>query len=138
MVLRLYEGNLHAYSNRGIRDVIYGELALKPAYGSADSVYNEPISLADVSLLNPRRLMLIICPDFATRRHWLSLQHSKQWRSLQAVQAGKADILPSDPWFEYSAVALDRMLEESVLMLTGNCPSPGQDVVHGYPSVYPL
>ncbi|AIQ59400.1 ABC transporter substrate-binding protein [Paenibacillus borealis] len=138
MVLRLYEDHLHAYCNRGIRDVVFGDLALKPAYTGSDAVYNEPISLAEISLLNPQRIMLIICPDFATRRHWLSLQHSGSWRSLTAVQAGKVDLLPSDPWFEYSAVALDRMLEEAVLLFTGNSPSPEQDVVHGYPSVYPL
>lgn len=138
MVLRLYEDQLHAYCNRGIRDVIYGELALKPAYTGSGTLYNEPISLAEVSLLNPQRLMLIICPDFATRRHWLSLQHSESWRNLPAVQSGKLDLLPSDPWFEYSAVALDRMLEEAVLMFTGNSPSMEQETVHGYPSVYPL
>jgi ABC-type Fe3+-citrate transport system substrate-binding protein len=138
MVLRLYKGDLHAYCNRGIRDVIFGELALKPAYTGSGTLYNEPITLAEVSLLNPQRLMLIICPDFATRRQWLSLQHSDSWRNLQAVQSGKLDLLPSDPWFEYSAVALDRMLEEAVLMFTGNSPSPEQDKVHGYPSVYPL
>ncbi|WNS44625.1 helix-turn-helix domain-containing protein [Paenibacillus sp. MMS20-IR301] len=138
MVLRLYEGELHAYCNRGIRDVIFGELALRPAYTRGGPLYNEPVTLEEVRLLNPERLMLIICPDFTTRRHWLSLQHSGSWRSLSAVQAGKVDLLPSDPWFEYSAVALDRMLEEAVLMLTGNSPNPEQDTVHGYPAVYPL
>jgi AraC-like DNA-binding protein len=138
LILRLCEDKLHVYSNRGIRDVIFGELALTTAYPGAELLYNEPITLEEVRLLNPQRLLLIICPDFATRKHWLSLQHSDGWRSLEAVQAGKADQLPSDPWFEYSAVALDRMLEEAVLLFTGNNPSHEEDAVHGYPSVYPL
>ncbi|KAI7254519.1 hypothetical protein KC345_g11257 [Hortaea werneckii] len=138
LVLRLCGDELYAYSNRGIRDVVFGVLDLKPAYPGPGLLYNEQISLEELHLLNPQRLLLIICPDFVTRKQWLSLQHSESWRSLSAVQAGKVDQLPSDPWFEYSAVALDRMLEESLLLFTGNSPSQEEDTVHGYPAVYPL
>lgn len=69
---------------------------------------------------------------------WLSLQHNESWRSLQAVSNRHVYVLPSDPWFEYSAVAVDRMLEETLLMFTGNSPSLQKAGVHGYPDAYPL
>lgn len=138
MVLRLSGKEFHAYCNRGIGELLYGELGLRPAYPYPGVIYNEPIALEEVQRLNPQRLLLVICPDAATRLHWLSLQHSEGWRSLKAVHTGHIFLLLSDPWFEYSAVALDRMMDEAVLMFTGICPSPEQDKVHGCHTAYPL
>ncbi|WP_151734609.1 helix-turn-helix domain-containing protein [Paenibacillus tengchongensis] len=131
LVLRLCGNELYAYCNRGIRDVLYGALGLPSAYASREGLYNERISLQEVEQLNPQRLLLLICPDAATRLEWLALQHRESWRSLTAVQAGAVEALPSDPWFEYSATAMDRMLEEARLIFTGNCPSRQQGAVHG-------
>jgi len=138
LVLRMCGDELHAYCNKGIRDVLFTDLALNPAYTIPDALYNEPVSLADLKALNPHRLLLIICPDSATRARWLSLQHNESWRSLQAVKNGHMYLLPSDPWFEYSAVAADRMLGEAVLMFTGKSPKEEQDQVHGYRQSFAL
>ncbi|AIQ48024.1 hypothetical protein R70723_20525 [Paenibacillus sp. FSL R7-0273] len=137
-VLRLSGDQLYAYCNRGIQDVLYGQLGLCPAYVHSSSLYNEPVSFSELQELDPQRLLLLICPDSPTRMSWLSLQHNESWCTLQAVRNRHVYLLPSDPWFEYSAVAIDRMLEETLLMFTGNCPKPQEDKVHGYPDSYPL
>ncbi|WP_249899489.1 helix-turn-helix domain-containing protein [Paenibacillus sp. PK3_47] len=131
LVLRFSRNQLYLYSNRGIRDTLFGELGLQPAYAQNGMLYNEPVTLDEIQRMNPQRLMMIICPDSVTRMHWLSLQHSGSWRSLDAVMNNEMYQLPSDPWFEYSATAIDRMLEEILLMFTGKCPGPQQDEVHG-------
>lgn len=138
LVLRLSRSELYLYSNKGIRDMLFGELGLNPAYVHNEMVYNEPVTLEELSVMNPQRLLLIICPDAATRMHWLSLQHSPGWKALEAVVNNEVHQLPSDPWFEYSAVAIDRMLEEVLLMFTGKCTSPQQDGVHGYRVGHPI
>ncbi|MBY0010701.1 ABC transporter substrate-binding protein [Paenibacillus typhae] len=138
IVLRLCGDQLYAYCNRGIRAVLYEQLGLCPAYSHSSELYNDPVSIDELQALNPQRLLLLICPDSQTRMSWLSLQHNEHWCCLQAVRNRQVYLLPSDPWFEYSAVAIDRMLEETQLMFTGNCPNPQEDRVHGYPQAYPL
>ncbi|WP_342561669.1 helix-turn-helix domain-containing protein [Paenibacillus sp. FSL R7-0345] len=138
IVMRLSGDQLYAYCNRGIRDVLYEQLGFSPAYTHSSRLYNEPVTFSELQALDPQQLLLLICPDSPTRMSWLSLQHNERWRSLQAVRNGYVHLLPSDPWFEYSAVAVDRMLEETQLMITGKCPNLQGDRVHGYPQVYPL
>ncbi|MDF9844809.1 MULTISPECIES: helix-turn-helix domain-containing protein [unclassified Paenibacillus] len=138
IVLRLSGDQLYAYCNRGIKAVLYEQLGFCPAYNHSSELYNEPVSIDELQALNPQRLLLLICPDSRTRMSWLSLQHNERWCCLQAERNRQVYLLPSDPWFEYSAVAIDRMLEETQLMFTGNCPNPQEDRVHGYPQAYPI
>ncbi|MOA56823.1 HTH-type transcriptional activator Btr [compost metagenome] len=81
--------------------------------------------------LDPKRILLLVCPEAESRAYWLELQHNKDWRGLNAVRNGHVYPIPSDPWFEYSAVAVNRMLNETLLLLTGHCPSLPMDNVHG-------
>lgn len=82
-------------------------------------------------MINPDRILVVVCAETASRSYWLSLQHSRQWRQLQAVKNGQIHLIPSDPWFEYSPMAVSRMLDEALLMFTGKCPYRLQDTVHG-------
>jgi ABC-type Fe3+-hydroxamate transport system substrate-binding protein len=72
-----------------------------------------------------------VCPETTSRAYWLALQHSAAWRQLKAVRSRQVYLISSDPWFEYSAVAIIRMLDEALLLFTGNCPKAFQDNVHG-------
>ncbi|WP_246021042.1 AraC family transcriptional regulator [Paenibacillus lentus] len=130
MVLRIYGGHIHTYWNRGIGDVLYEDLNLKPAWPLCSSV-NTELTLEQLAAINPDRLLVVVCAETVSRTYWLSLQHSKEWKQLQAVKNGQVHPIPSDPWFEYSAVAISRMLDEALLMLTGKCPKALQDTVHG-------
>jgi ABC-type Fe3+-hydroxamate transport system substrate-binding protein len=125
-VLRVYGTSVHVYCNRSIREVLYEDLQLSPAY-QQDGIYNCPISLSELHRLEPSRLLVLVCPEAESRAYWLSLQHNAEWRALQAVQAGCVYLVPSDPWFEYSAVAVNRMLDEMLLLITGYSPKAGMD-----------
>lgn len=130
MVLRIYGDRIHTYWNRGIGDVLYEDLKIRPALPDSSSV-NMELTLEQLAKINPDRLLVVVCAETASRTYWLSLQHSEEWRQLQAVKNGQVHPIPSDPWFEYSAVAISRMLDEAVLMFTGKCPKGLQDTVHG-------
>ncbi|MFD3258196.1 AraC family transcriptional regulator [Paenibacillus lentus] len=129
MVLRIYGDHIHTYWNRGIDEVLYEDLKIQPA-GPARSPSN-PLTLEQLAEIDPERLLVVVCAEAASRTYWLSLQHSAEWRQLQAVKNGQLHPIPSDPWFEYSAVAVSRMLDEALLMFTGKCPNGLQDAVHG-------
>ncbi|GAA0134018.1 hypothetical protein YSY43_08580 [Paenibacillus sp. YSY-4.3] len=130
LVLRIYGDRIHTYWNRGILDVLVEDLKIKPACPASLSD-NRQLKLEELAAINPSRILAVVCAESASRSHWLSLQHSRQWRQLQAVKNGQVHSIPSDPWFEYSALSISRMLDEALLMFTGKCPYRLQDTVHG-------
>ncbi|MBU8713241.1 helix-turn-helix domain-containing protein [Brevibacillus parabrevis] len=130
VTLRISGEDIYLYSNRGIRDMLYQDLALA-TIPEQKQLCNEVISLDQLSHINPDRLLVLICPDARTRKFWLSLQYHMQWRSLEAVKNSKLYVIPSNPWFEYSALAIIRMMEEATLMLTGKNPASSLVPVHG-------
>ncbi|MGF9819175.1 helix-turn-helix domain-containing protein [Brevibacillus agri] len=130
ITLRISGEQIYLYSNRGIRDMLYGDLALA-TIPELKQLSNKEITLDQLAQFNPDRLLLLICPNASTRRYWLSLQYHTQWRGLNAVKNGQMYVIPSNPWFEYSALAMNRMLEEAILMLTGKNPAPSPVPVHG-------
>ncbi len=129
-VLRLSGDKLYLYSNNGIRDVISQDLQLNIIDVQKEPC-NEQISIDQLLELNPDRLLILLCPDTDTRVYWLSLQHLIHWKKLKAVQNGYVYLIPSNPWFEYSAIAINRMLDEMLLMLTEKNPNPFPVPVHG-------
>lgn len=129
-VLRLCGDQLFLYCNKGIQDVLFTDLQLSPIDGQQQTC-NELITLDQLVDINPDRLLFIVCPDSQTRNYWLTLQYLDRWKELQAVKNGHVYVLPSNPWFEYSAIAINRMLDEMLLMLTGKNPNSFPVPVHG-------
>lgn len=130
MALRIYQTQLFVYQNRGLEEVLYDDLHLKTACERGLHGHS-PISMDELRELNPERILLAVCPEASSRKYWLSLQHSPEWRQLQAVRNGHVHPITADPWFEYSAVAIARMLDEALLLFTGNCPNTFQDYGYG-------
>ncbi|WP_025116924.1 AraC family transcriptional regulator [Lysinibacillus fusiformis] len=129
-VLRLCGDQLFLYCNKGIQDVLFTDLQLCPI-DAQQQTCNELITLDQLGDINPERLLLIVCPDSQTRNYWLTLQYLDRWKELQAIKNGYVYVLPSNPWFEYSAIAVNRMLDEMLLMLTGKNPNSFPVPVHG-------
>lgn len=130
LVLRIYRQSIHVYWNRGLEDVLYRDLKLGLTYRS-EPPCNIPLTPEQLAELSPDRILLLVCPEASSRAYWLTLQHSATWRQLKAVRNMHVYPIPSDPWFDYSAVAIDRMLDEALLLFTGKCPKAFQDNVHG-------
>jgi len=130
IVLRIYGPNIHMYWNRGLEDVLYQDLNLE-ILNRIEGSSNIVITLEELAVLNPERILLVVCPEASSRSYWLALQHSIEWIQLKAVRNRHMYHIFSDPWFEYSAVAIIRMLDEALLLFTGKCPDAFQDYVHG-------
>lgn len=121
---------MYLYSKKGIGDAIYKDLQLN-LLDAQRIPNNEPISIEKLLDLNPDCLLMLICPDANTRAYWLSLQHPSHLKKLIVIENGYMYLLPSNPWFEYSAIAINRMLDEIQLMLAGKNPNPFPKSVHG-------
>lgn len=122
-VLRIYENNLFLYTNRGIAEVFYQDLQLSPA-DTRICGGSRAVTVEDLTALNPSRLLVAVCPEARSRSFWLALQHRTAWRNLRAVKSGALYLIPSDPWFEYSAHAVNRILDEALLLFTGQLSKP--------------
>ncbi|MDQ0173259.1 AraC family transcriptional regulator [Paenibacillus tundrae] len=128
LVLRVYRHHLYLYSNPGIQEVFHHALQLDTML---DVSANVPITVEQLAAINPDRMLVMVCPEAASRATWLSLQHSSVWRQLKAAQHYQIHLIAGDPWFDYSAVGVMRMLSEALLMFTGYCPNGYLDTVHG-------
>ncbi|AZS15132.1 helix-turn-helix domain-containing protein [Paenibacillus lutimineralis] len=123
LVLRIYRTQMFAYRNRGLQELLYDDLNLQDACDRELHSHHLPMALQELQEINPERILLTICPEASTRKFWLALQHSAGWKQLQALQNGHVYMISADPWFEYSAMAMARMLDEVLLLFTGNCPN---------------
>ncbi|MEC0092279.1 helix-turn-helix domain-containing protein [Paenibacillus macquariensis] len=130
IVLRIYGPNIYMYWNRGLEDVLYQDLNLE-ILNRLEVSSNIVVTIEELAVLNPERILLVVCPEASSRTYWLALQHSIEWIQLTAVRNRHVYYILSDPWFEYSAVAIIRMLDEALLLFTGKCPNSFQDYVHG-------
>ncbi|WP_019419409.1 ABC transporter substrate-binding protein [Paenibacillus sp. OSY-SE] len=130
LALRVYGHSIHIYGNRGLEDVLYQDLKLEAAC-RRDTSCSLQLTLEQVAELSPDRILVLVCPEASSRAYWLALQHSAEWRQLKAVKNRHVYPITSDPWFEYSAVAIMRMLDEALLLFTGNCPNGFLDNGYG-------
>ncbi|MCV4232559.1 helix-turn-helix domain-containing protein [Virgibacillus sp. LDC1] len=128
--LRIYGQSLYIYGNRGLEEVLYQDLQLQEACG-LNTMRNQQITLDDLLQINPDRILIAVCPEATSRRYWLALLHSAKWHTLRAVARGSVYMISSDPWFEYSALAVTRMLDEALLLFTGDSPNGVLDKSHG-------
>ncbi len=131
-IIRLYRDGIHLYNNKGMKELLCNDLQLSLVEEETEPC-NRPITLEQLVSFDPERILLFVCLDESTRLSWLTLQHHSLWRELRAVQNGYLYPLPSNPWYEYSPVAMNRMLDEILLMVTGKSPNAIQGVVHGAP-----
>lgn len=121
--VRLLKNRLFAYCNQGISDVIYGDLGVqRPPGEPASGLFNHPLTLEQLGAYGPVRILLFICRETETLEGWKRLRQTPEWLSLPVVQEDKLTIVDSDPWREYSPVALERILDEAGRLFSGNRP----------------
>lgn len=130
LVLRIYGHSIHIYGNRGLEELLYHDLKLESVARRCASG-SPPLTLEQLAQLAPDRILVLVCPEASSRAFWLALQHSPEWRKLTAVKNRYVYPIASDPWCEYSAVAITRMLDEILLLFTGNCPNAFLDYGYG-------
>lgn len=122
LTVRLREDSLSAHRNRGITEVLYTGLGLQAPDPLEETPFNVPITVEELEASGADTILLLVWQESGTLARWKELQLSPHWLSLTAVRENKLHLIGSEPWREYSPIALERMLEEAVQLLSGNRP----------------
>ncbi|OME85149.1 hypothetical protein BK120_11505 [Paenibacillus sp. FSL A5-0031] len=121
-VLKVLRNTVYMYSDLVIDDVIYQGLGISPLHKEEGPIWNVPMSFNNLKQLNADYVLLLVCQESETLQYWTQLQQSTDWMSLPFVRENRVKMIPSEPWREYSPVALSRIVDETALLLTGNRP----------------
>ncbi|WP_077616693.1 AraC family transcriptional regulator [Caenibacillus caldisaponilyticus] len=122
LILRISKQNLYMHCNRSMSEVFYRDLQMAPAYRGERSVYDQEITMDQLAQIDADRLLLLIRQEEETLAFWKTLQYSMPWQELKAVRNRRVHLISSDPWVEYSPCALDRIIDETLRLLSGDCP----------------
>lgn len=117
LVIRIYKSQIFAYCNAGIHHLLFQDLGAVSSY-KQDGLYNAILSSEELGAMKVDRLLTLIGADDQSRATWHHLQRKMEFKQLDAVQHQQSFVIHSDPWNEYSPIALQRMLEEVAVMMT--------------------
>ncbi|GAA3399601.1 AraC family transcriptional regulator [Paenibacillus hodogayensis] len=122
LAISVFKQNYYVCPVRGMRDVLYGDLQLHPARGFDPAHCNRRITQEQLAEFDADRILVNVCQEPESLAHWQSLQSSPLWLDLKAVRRHRVYTIRSDPWREYSASAIERMLNDAVRLLYGDRP----------------
>ena len=118
VVVRLLKQQFTRYSSPSMSEVFYGDLGVRPAYSSPQgAVYNEPISLEQLSVMKVDYIFLMVCQESETLSVWEDVQKTSLWQNIKAVQNNRLYIITADPWLENSPVANERIVDDMMNLL---------------------
>jgi AraC-like DNA-binding protein len=107
------------FPTRGMRDV-FEDLALQSPSGSDRYETNQCLTLEELAHLDMDHLLLNIRQESETLQHWERIRTSMLWQDLKVVRRNCVHLISSDPWREYSAYAMERMVQDIHELLCDN------------------
>ncbi|MCS7460329.1 AraC family transcriptional regulator [Paenibacillus doosanensis] len=110
LILSFNERTVNVYNSRSVREVLYGDLQLRPACDPGAAQPVQPVTVERLAELDAQRLFVMIRQEPVSLAGWQALRQSPAWRDLRAVRTHKVSIVPSSPWREYSASAHYRII----------------------------
>lgn len=122
LVLKLLKDQLYAHNYYSFNSLLYEELELLRAYPREEGCYNVPLGLEELDRIEADCVLLLICKETETLDYWKRLQQSVSWMSLRIIRENRLRLVPSEPWREYSPIALERMLDEAAGLFSGYRP----------------
>lgn len=118
LVAKLLKNQLYAHCCYSFGCLLHDELGLLRAYPEEAMHYNYPITSEQLDGFEADKLLLLICRETETLEYWKKLQQSTGWMSSRLVRDNKVRLVSSEPWREFSPIALERMLEEAEAIFT--------------------
>ncbi|AOY05832.1 bacillibactin transport transcriptional regulator Btr [Bacillus subtilis] len=121
LFLRLHKQNFYLAHNRSVREVFFGGLGFSSAT-TADTPSEQAISLENIANYQADCMMLFLFKEPETIAYYQQLQQTEAWQNLSAVRNNRVYLLSLDPWNEYSACGHERIVQQTVSLLSGDCP----------------
>ncbi|WP_152395268.1 helix-turn-helix domain-containing protein [Paenibacillus guangzhouensis] len=122
LVIRITRNAIYAYSNRAIAEVFYGDLQMKPLSIYSEALYEERLTLDALSNLDVDHLFVLVQQEEETLQHWETMQYDPRWQEMKSVRLHHFYRLNSDPWRHYTADAMERVVKETLHLVSGNRP----------------
>jgi AraC-like DNA-binding protein/ABC-type Fe3+-citrate transport system substrate-binding protein len=123
LAIRMLKNQLFVYRNQNITEIFYGDLQMREAGISPGQMdCDVPLTVEELAQMDVDRLLLLVCQETETLQYWKELQLTVPWQELKAVKNKSTYLISSDPWRMYAADAIDRVVDASVAMLSGDCP----------------
>ncbi|MBW7475472.1 helix-turn-helix domain-containing protein [Paenibacillus oenotherae] len=122
LTLRLLKNQFYVHCSLSMSEVLYDGLGLRSPFADKGAPFDHRITLAELDAIRADHILLLICKESETLEGWSKLQQSPEWLSLQAVRENKVRLITSEPWREYSPIALVRMLDIAQELFSGNRP----------------
>ncbi|WP_243644133.1 AraC family transcriptional regulator [Paenibacillus pinisoli] len=122
LTLKLLKNQLYIHNTFCLHNALYDELGLIPAEASVEPQQNFPLTLQQLAGMEADLVLLLVRQDSETLENWAAIKHSTDWMSLPHVVNRQLHQIESNPWREYSPLAMERMLEDMASLLTGNRP----------------
>ncbi|MNI32005.1 HTH-type transcriptional activator Btr [compost metagenome] len=119
VIIRMLHSRLYLHCSRSMASMLYGELALTPAYDSGTELYNIQVTPQEIAALGADHLLMLIRRESDTLGEWSRLQDNPEWLKISAVQRHRVHFLTSDPWREQSAYAQLRMVRQTRQLFLG-------------------
>ncbi|QHT59025.1 helix-turn-helix domain-containing protein [Paenibacillus lycopersici] len=112
MAIHVQNGGIYRFGSRNLGTVLYNDLQLNVAGGlRIDKVY-EPITCEQLLASDPDNLLAAVADDPRSAALWAALMEKPEWKALSAVRERNVFRIQPDPWFDYSAMGNERILNE--------------------------
>lgn len=132
LFVRMIRGQLLGFGSPGTLDYVYNDLGVRrPNLAPEDGDEGVPVTLEQLGAGDVDYVALLIRQDSETLELWHALQRTAEWCSLRVVREQRLLLLSSNPWREYSPVALERIREDLILHVGGKKSMPNPPFVYG-------
>ncbi|MCY7781752.1 MULTISPECIES: AraC family transcriptional regulator [unclassified Bacillus (in: firmicutes)] len=121
LFLRLHKHNFYLAHNRSVREVFFGDLGFRSAKMAA-TPSEQAISLENIANCQADCMMLFLFKEPETIAYYQQLQQTEVWQNLSAVRNNRVYLLSFDPWNEYSACGHERIVQQTISLLSGESP----------------
>ncbi|MDU0154971.1 bacillibactin transport transcriptional regulator Btr [Bacillus cabrialesii] len=121
LFLRLHKQDFYLAHNRSVREVFFGDLGFRSAK-TVDTPSEQAISLENIANCQADCMMLFLFKEPETIAYYQQLQQTEAWQNLSAVRNNRVYLLSFDPWNEYSACGHERIVQQTISLLSGDSP----------------
>ncbi|MCY8280947.1 AraC family transcriptional regulator [Bacillus inaquosorum] len=121
LFLRLHKQDFYLAHNRSVREVFFGDLGFRSAK-TAKTPSDQAISLENIANCQADCMMLFLFKEPETIAYYQQLQQTEAWQNLSAVRNNRVYLLSFDPWNEYSACGHERIVQQTISLLSGDSP----------------
>ncbi|MBW4082986.1 AraC family transcriptional regulator [Paenibacillus sp. S150] len=120
LVISIFKQHCCLCPARGMRELIYEDLRLAPAVEINAANAGRILDADQLAFIDADRILVNVCQEPESLAHWQFLQNASSWKDLKAVRQNRVYSISSDPWREYSAYAVDRMVQDLLNIFAGD------------------